>query len=380
MADQEKRGNLTPAVSERHNYEMTNPAPQMGSALAAVESSRAVAEIQASLVIAKANPRSERFATQEIVKSCKRETLAKSAMYLYRRGGTSVTGPTIRLAEVMARCWGNINYGFRELDRGADYSEVEAFAHDLQTNTKVTRQYVVRHYRDKKSGNVALTQERDIYEAVASSAQRRVRACLLELLPGDIVELAVETCDATLNGSIGNLGKAIEDILVAFDSLGVIKEDIEGYLQRKLESLVPADIVNLRKIHTSIKNGIAPKEEYFQQSDIDKLKERFSGNGKKKETKPDTDKVPPSKKKSTKSTRGSGGSVSGNTEPPKEQVQDKSAKEEKEPGDSVQNGGAEKFKMNANGLVECPEAAGMMISIKECEGKPCRPGCPAWGE
>src|ERR1035437_1770538 len=84
--------------------------------LIAVESSRAVQEVQASLVIAKRFPRDEIGATKKIINACQRPGLADVAVYDYSRGGSSVTGPSIRLAETIAQYWGNIDFGWREIE------------------------------------------------------------------------------------------------------------------------------------------------------------------------------------------------------------------------------------------------------------------------
>lgn len=247
----------------QENFQMAPAAPVAQTALASIEQSRAVAEVQASIVLAKANPRNEQFAENKILTACKRKTLADCATYAYKRGGQLVTGPSIRLAEVLARCWGNINYGFREMGRGSDYSEVEAFAHDFESNVRVTRQFQVKHFRDKRDGGKALETERDKYELVASMAQRRVRACLLELIPGDIVEMAEDACKATLEKAIGDMGQQAEKIAEAFGAVGVDVPLLEAYLQRELKSLVPADVVNLRRILRSIRDGVATVDEFF---------------------------------------------------------------------------------------------------------------------
>ena len=236
------------------------------TALAHVEQSRAVAEVQAQLVLARANPRNEALVERKIMNACKRPSLAQVAQYRYKRGGSAVEGPSIRLAEVLVRHWGNTNYGFREIGRGEGFSEVEAFCHDLETNTKVTRTFQVLHTRDKRTGNVALTQERDKYEMVASMAQRRVRACILEIIPGDIVDAAVEACAAALAGSIGNVEEKAQQILVAFSQLDppVSQEEIEAYLQRSIKSIVAVDVIGLTKVYTSLRDGIAPKAEFFK--------------------------------------------------------------------------------------------------------------------
>ena len=237
--------------------------PPQPSTMLAAEQARAVAEVQASLVVARANPRNEVECQNNILNACKRKSLAEQALYAYPRGGQLVTGPSIRLAEVLARHWRNLHYGFREVGRGKDYSEVEAFCHDLETNVRVTRQFQVRHLRDTKQGSKKLGSERDKYELIASMAQRRVRACILEIIPGDIVDSAVEACEATLKQNIKNISKQIEDIKKSFQDLGVTVEMLEAYLQRPLKSIVPVDVVNLRKIYRSIKDGIGTVEDFF---------------------------------------------------------------------------------------------------------------------
>ena len=240
------------------------PQTKTGGSLVATEQARAISEVQAALVVARANPRDELLAEKKVLNACKRKKLAEQALYSYPRGGKLVTGPSIRLAEVLARCWQNCFYGFREVGRGDDFSEVQAFCYDLEANVKVVREFQVKHLRDKKSGAQKLTSERDKYEYVANMAQRRVRACILEIIPGDIVDAAVEACEATLKQSIGDIRKQIDKIKKAFEQLGVTEEMLEAYLQRPLKSLVPADVVNLRKIHNSIRDGIGKVEDFFK--------------------------------------------------------------------------------------------------------------------
>ncbi|TVM31205.1 hypothetical protein [Oceanidesulfovibrio marinus] len=242
------------------------PVPvQMGmNTLATPDQARAVAEAQAMLVLAKSAPRNENAAVLSIQKACKRRSLAERATYAYRRGGTMVTGPSVRLAEVLAAHWGNITYGFREVSRKRDSVEVEAFAWDLQTNTRVTRSFTVKLVRDTKQGAQELTAERDKYELVASMAQRRVRAVLLELIPGDIVEDALDMCQQTLQAEFNNNPEeAKRKLILAFDELGVTLEMLEEYLSHSIKALQPAELVRLREVYRAIKDGVAPISEFF---------------------------------------------------------------------------------------------------------------------
>jgi len=141
--------------------------------------SRQAQEVQAAMVIAKRFPRDEVEAFNRILLSCKRKSLAESAMYEYPRGGSKVTGPSIRLAEAIAQNWGNIDFGITELEQKNGESQVMAYAWDLETNSRQTKIFSVPHVRSTKKGNAPLTDPRDIYEMVANQGARRLRSCIL---------------------------------------------------------------------------------------------------------------------------------------------------------------------------------------------------------
>lgn len=251
---------------------MSNPLatiPQETSALANVEGQRAIQEVQAALVIAKRFPRDEKLALDKILNACSRVGLAEQSAYSFSRGGTEITGPSIRLAEAVAQYWGNIEFGFREISRsydknGVGFSEVEAYAWDMETNTRRPARFTVKHWRDTRQGGYAIKEERDIYELVANMAQRRVRACLLAVIPGDVIEEASKQCDATLNAKADTSPEAIGKLVEAFDKLGVSKDQIEKRIQRRVDTIVAAQIVSLRKIYSSIRDGMSVASEWFE--------------------------------------------------------------------------------------------------------------------
>ena len=166
------------------------------------EGQRAIQEVQAAMVIAKRFPRNVKDALDRILNSCTRTSLAEQALYTYSRGGTDISGPSIRLAEAVAQQWGNLQFGIRELEQRNGESTVEAFAWDLETNTRQVKVFQVPHTRYTKSkGNTALSDPRDIYELVANQGARRLRACILGVIPGDVIDEAVRQCDVTLSAS-----------------------------------------------------------------------------------------------------------------------------------------------------------------------------------
>jgi len=234
------------------------------------EQQRAKSEIEAALTIAAARPRDQKAAMDNILIQCQRPNLAAKSQYQYAKGGTDISGPTIDLMEVVAQCWGNLEFGFRELQRFAGRggqpgeSVVEAFSWDLQTNTRRRTQFVVSHSERTKRGLKLFTDPRDVYEYVANQAQRRVRTTLENIIPRDIVESAIEECDKTLKASIADPAKAVVDMLKAFAPMGVSREMIEGRIQRRLDAITPAQIVALRKIYTSLKDGMSEPADWFE--------------------------------------------------------------------------------------------------------------------
>lgn len=237
---------------------MTTPVTQ------ATESSRAVAEVQAALFIARTNPRDQKRAMDRILNACCRPSLAESAIYAYARGGSSITGPSIRLAEAVAQQWGNMQFGIRELSNQGGKSEVQAFAWDVETNTRREITFTVPHIRHTKKGSYKLEDPRDIYELVANQGARRLRACILAVVPGDVVEAAVNQCQITLQSHTDVTAEGIKKLIEAFEPMGVTKTQIEKFCQCRAEAIKPAQIVRLRSIYTSLRDGMSSPSDWFE--------------------------------------------------------------------------------------------------------------------
>lgn len=229
-----------------------------------VEGERAIAETKSAILLAKNFPRDQRAAFERIISACQRESLANGAIYAYARAGTNISGPSIRLAEAIAQNWGNIQYGVRELERGANESLVEAFAWDCETNVRTNKIFTVKHLRNTKQGTKRLTDERDIYELVANNGARRLRACILSVIPGDVVDEAVKQCQKTITTHLNIDAEAIKKLVGAFEELGVTKAQIEARIQRSVSAIEPAQFVKMREIYASIKDGMSGPADWFE--------------------------------------------------------------------------------------------------------------------
>lgn len=238
--------------------------PESGRSMIEVASSRQAQEVQAMILLAKKFPRDEDAAIARITTACKRKKLAEASMYQYARGGSDITGPSIRLAECLAQCWGNIEHGIKELSQANGESVVEAYCWDMETNYRSSKVFTVKHVRSTKSGTYALTDPRDVYEMVANQGARRVRSCILAVIPRDIQDLAVEQCTKTLlEGHTEPLVDRVRKMFAKYAEFGVTKEQIEARCQRKSEAFTEQNLLDLRKIYMSLKDGMSKPDEWF---------------------------------------------------------------------------------------------------------------------
>ena len=166
----------------------------------------------------------------------------------------------------MAQNWGNIDYGIIELEHKNGQSEMMAYAWDLETNTRVTKIFSVKHKRDTRNGSTKLTDARDIYELVANFGARRVRACILGVIPGDVVEDAIKKCRKTLSGAYTKpLEDRFREMVAVFDAEHMVnKEQIEEYLGYDIKSVNENDFLRMQGVYRSLRDGMATPKDFFK--------------------------------------------------------------------------------------------------------------------
>lgn len=237
---------------------------QETSVIAGAEQQRAIAEIQSAMVIAKRFPRDQMAAMDRILRACTRPTLAEGALYTYTKGGTEITGPSIRLAEAIAQAWGNMQFGIRELDQRDGESTVEAYSWDIESNTRQVKVFHVKHKIKAYGSLKELTDPRDIYELTANQGARRLRACILGTVPGDVVEAAVKQCEETMETSCDTSPEKIKIMVESFGKYRVTADMIKIRIQCNVEAIRPAQMVQLKKIYASMRDGMSKASDWFE--------------------------------------------------------------------------------------------------------------------
>lgn len=229
----------------------------------AVEQSRAVAEVQAAVIVAQSNRRDLGRALAEMRDSCSRLSLASRAFYAVPNRGN---GPSVHLARELARIWGNVDYGVRELRRDdvAGESEVQAFAWDQEANVRSTRSFINPHARMKSGARQQLVDLGDIYLSNQNVGARAVRECIFAALPLWFTEEAQDICRRTLEQGEGKpLEQRIADAVKLYAELGVKLAQLEAKVGRKRSAWTASDVAQLGITYTSITRDGLDKDGEF---------------------------------------------------------------------------------------------------------------------
>jgi len=257
------------------NHQLAPNQAQSQNIMASVMGNQEVARMQGKFVMAMQFPRDETFCLEKLEKACSRPSLAERAHYSYPKGGTQVEGPSVHLLRAVARSWGHIDFGWRELDMKEGkgnvpgWTKVDCYAFDIQDNVEDHIQYTIEHSIGTRKGKKVLTDSREIYEHVANQSARRVRAMLQHVIPQDVWDQASEWCNATLKGNQKGTTKDVtKSMIEKFNEYGVTKQHIEDRLGHKIEAVSSAEIVTLGKIFNSIKDGYVPAQEHFITMDV----------------------------------------------------------------------------------------------------------------
>ncbi len=221
------------------------------------------AEIDQQIATAHAFPRNRSLVAQGIAELATwSPAAAAECNYALPRGGKSLTGPSIRLAEIIAAEFGNCRVGARvvHVDRFEGYLEAEAVFHDLEKNT-ASQARVRRSIKDRQ-GRVF----KDDMVAVAGQAACSIakRNAVLAGVPKALWMPAYEAALQVIKGDAKTLTERREGALRALGAFGVTPDMICG----ALEIGGPLDISldhmpTLLAWHKALKDGEGTVESLF---------------------------------------------------------------------------------------------------------------------
>lgn len=190
------------------------------------------------------------------------EVSAEECMYALPRGGKPITGPSIRLAEIIAASWEHCHVGARPLDinRKDKTIEAEGIFWDIQTNVRTVKR-VWRRISDKR-GNIFA----DDMILVTSNAACSIalRNAILSGVPKAVWRKAYESAVAVVKGDAKTLSERKASIYKTFAAFGVKPEQIYLLLEIAGDEEITLDhIPTLVGTFQSLKSGEVTVEELF---------------------------------------------------------------------------------------------------------------------
>lgn len=242
--------------------------PRPASQGTVVEQTRAAAEVAAAVSAARSFPRDPKTAVDAMTELCSRLSIAERAFYEVPNRGA---GLSVHIARELARIWGNIDHGVRELARNDETgeSEMSVWAWDMEQNVRATRSFINPHQRMKGGRRQDLTDLTDIYLANQNTGARAVRESIFQVLPGWFLAEAEARLKSTLaNGDGTPLVERVAAAIARFEDAGVTAEQLETRLSKPSAKWGASDLATLQRIYASITIDGIGIPEFFPQKVI----------------------------------------------------------------------------------------------------------------
>lgn len=234
------------------------------------------ASIEARYLVALRHPRNPDDARVRLLKRCESPRFAEAAEYSKPvGGGKKATGGSIRLMEEGARQWGNIDVQSMVVFDDEERRIIRVTATDLESNYPVSLDVILEktvERRNPRQGDEVLgsrinSKGEKVYRIVAdedafivkqgAGVAKARRECIRAILPGDLVDEALERCAHTRRSEVKkDPSAARKRISDSFFALGVMPQQLCDYLgKQSLEAVTDAELEVLRATYTAIKEG-----------------------------------------------------------------------------------------------------------------------------
>lgn len=210
-------------------------------------------EIDMQITTAKRYPRSiKAFKQQAMEMATLDEETAGSMFYVLPRGGKKIEGPSVRLAEVVGSCYGNLRYGSRIVSVDDKFITAQGACHDLEKNIAIN--YEVKRRITNKSGQRF---NDDMIQTTGNAACAiALREAIFKIVPRSIFKAIYEEARLTSVGKATSMSEKRHKAVDWFKKAGATDAQIFGFLGRAgIDEITIDDLITLRGMVTAIKDG-----------------------------------------------------------------------------------------------------------------------------
>ena len=195
------------------------------------------------------------------------EDTAEDCFYvLHRNGGNSggdnaIEGLSVRFAEIVADCWGNLRVAARIIGNDGKQITAQGVCHDLETNGAISVE--VKRRITNKYGQT-FSEDMQVVTGNAACAIA-FRNAVLKVVPKAITKSIVKEVKKMALGASMDLQTTRQKMLAYFQKLGVTTDMVLIFLQRdNVEAINSEDVFTLRGVANAIKEGTTTIDEQFK--------------------------------------------------------------------------------------------------------------------
>jgi hypothetical protein len=188
-----------------------------------------------------------------------RET-AESCFYALKRDGKTIRGGSVRLAEIIAYCYGNIRASARIISNDGKTVTAQGIAWDLENNAAYDIE-VVRRITDKNGYTFSEDMQVVTANACLSIAMRNA---IFKCVPLALTSRAQDKIKLVMMGEENDFVTTRDAAVEYFVERGIpVKNIVRLFDKNSVSELTREDIFDLRGIATAIKDGDTTLAEAF---------------------------------------------------------------------------------------------------------------------
>lgn len=218
-------------------------------------------EVGAQLDAAHKYPRQvKRFLQEAMTLATLSEEVAQSCIYSVPRDGKTISGPSVRLAEIAASAYGNLQFGARIVDTRESEIVAQGVAWDMEKNTRVT----IEVSRRIKGRNGRRFSDDMIITTGNAAASIALRNAIFRVVPRAYIDQIYQKVRLVAVGRAETLANRRAEVLARLVKMGATQDRVFAKLGKKgIEDIGLEELEQLIGYGTAIKNGDATVDEVF---------------------------------------------------------------------------------------------------------------------
>lgn len=218
-------------------------------------------DVESQLDAAHKYPRSiKRVLAEAMSVATLNEDIAGRCIYTVPRAGQSLTGPSIRLAEIMSSAWGNLQIGSRVVEVTDTEVVAQGVVWDMEKNLRA----VVEQRRSIVGRNGQRFKDDMITVTGSAACSIALRNAIFRVIPRAYVETVYEAARMVSIGKATTISEKRTKIFTRFAQLGVTADRVLARVNKpSIEDIDLTDLEILVGLGTAIKDGSSTIEEAF---------------------------------------------------------------------------------------------------------------------